>query len=192
MKSAITFLIAYLLFHSPDSTVEKWIIAKDSSLRIEGRTNLNTFNCSVKKYLHADTLSFSKNNSTEKEYAVKGEIIINSNEFDCKKKYMNGDLKKTLKADISPYLSIKLMTISNFINTSQPVRGTVAISLAGVKKNIEVNYTVTKGTCGRLFLDGKCNVLFSDFGLNPPRKLSGLIKVNQEIDVSFLLILVKA
>ena len=192
MKSAITFLIAYLLFHSPDSTVEKWIIAKDSSLRIEGRTNLNTFNCSVKKYLHADTLSFSKNNSTEKEYAVKGEIIINSNEFDCKKKYMNGDLKKTLKTDISPYLSIKLMTISNFINTSQPVRGTVAICLAGVKKNIEVNYTVTKGTCGRLFLDGKCNVLFSDFGLNPPRKLSGLIKVNQQIDVSFLLILVKA
>jgi hypothetical protein len=161
-------------------------------LRIEGTTSLNTFKCSVKKYLHADTLIFFKSDQNEKQFHIKGEIIINVNGFDCQKKYMNGDLKKTLKADESPYLSIQLISISNFINTDQPIRGTVNICLAGVKKNIQVNYSVEKGSCGKLLLNGKCNVLFSDFGLAPPHKFSGLIKVHQEINVNFLLVLTRA
>src|SRR5215212_1587390 len=109
MKSAITILIAYLLFNPPGLSEEKWIIDKESNLRIEGRTNINTFNCGVKKYLHADTLTFYSNNVGEGNLSVKGAIVIDVNEFACQKKYMNGDFKKTIKARESPYLSIQLI-----------------------------------------------------------------------------------
>src|SRR5687768_14725994 len=105
MKSAITILIAYLLFNSPDLSEEKWILDRESNLRIEGKTNVNTFNCSVKKHLHADTLVFYTSNY-EPSIPVKGTIVINVNEFSCEKKYMNADFKKTIKAYQSPYLSI--------------------------------------------------------------------------------------
>lgn len=192
MKSAITILIAYLLFHSPKLSEEKWIVDKESNLRIEGKTNINTFNCSVKKYLHADTLTFYRSDAGERNFSVNGAIVVDVNEFACQKKYMNGDFKKTIKAHESPYLSIRLISISNFNKTSQPIKGTVFICLAGVKREVEVTYTVEHEQCGKILLNGSCNILFSDFGLIPPTKFSGLVKVHQQIDVYFSLRLLKA
>jgi hypothetical protein len=192
MKTAFTILIAYLLFNSPDVSEEKWIIDQQSSLRIEGKTNVNTFNCSVKKYLHADTLTFYSSSVGEGNLSVKGAIVIDVNEFACQKKYMNGDFKKTIKARESPYLSIRLISISNFNKKAQPITGTVFICLAGVKREVEVTYTVEYEQGGNILLNGSCNILFSDFGLTPPTKFSGLVKVSQEIQVYFSLRLIKA
>jgi hypothetical protein len=192
MKSAITILIAYLLFNPPKLSEEKWLIDKESNLRIEGRTNVNTFNCSVKKYLYADTLTFYSGVDDEGSLSVKGAIVIDVNEFACQKKYMNGDFKKTIKAHESPYLSIQLISISNFNKKEKPINGTVSICLAGIKREVEVTYTVTREQCGKILLNGSCNVLFSDFGLTPPIKFSGLVKVNQQIHVYFSLGLIKA
>jgi hypothetical protein len=192
MKSAITILIAYLLFNSPDLSEEKWIIDKESNLRIEGKTNINTFKCSVKKYLKADTLVFSTRTGSEQNLSVKGAIVIDVNEFACQKKYMNGDFKRTIKAHESPYLSIRLLSISNFNKNTQPISGIVFICLAGIKREVEVSYTIAREQSGNIFLHGSCNILFSDFGLIPPTKFSGLVKVNQQIDVYFSLRLIKA
>ena len=192
MKSIVIILISSFFLHAPERIEEKWLVDDSSNLRIEGSTNVNTFNCSVTKYLQADTLIFFKNDPDDKDFLIRGKMIVNVNGFECQKRYMNADLKKTLKAKESPFLSIQLISIGDFTNTSLPVRGTLSICLAGVKKSIEADYTVHTGPCGRVFLNGKCNVLFSDFGLTPPRKLSGLVTVNQEINVNFLLVLVKA
>jgi hypothetical protein len=54
---------------------------------------------------------------------------------------------------------------------------------------MDVDYTVQYLDQYNLRLNGHRQVLFSDFGLTPPRKLAGMIKVEEQIDVRFQLVL---
>jgi hypothetical protein len=189
MKTTIAILVTALFFN-PSLTVEKWVIEKNSYLNIQGKSNVNTFRCDVKQYLHADTILLYKDGWPREQFPVKGGLIIQLNQFDCHQKHMTSDLRKTLKADRSPYMKIDLLSIGDLTpSAGKNIKGTLTIELAGVKRKIEVNYTVQQAQGTYLHVQGTCQVLFSDFGLTPPEKLAGLIKVAQQIDVRFLLVM---
>jgi hypothetical protein len=189
MKTAIIILVTSLLFNHPPM-VEKWVIEKSSYLNIQGRSNVNTFQCDVNQYLHADTILLYKEGPAQEQYPVKGGLVIQINRFDCHQKYMTSDLRKTLKAEQLPYMKIDLLSMGNLDpSANKNIKGTMAIELAGVKRKIAVDYTVRPAQNGCLHVQGNCRVLFSDFGLTPPQKLAGLIKVEQQIDVRFLLVM---
>lgn len=189
MKLLVISFITSLLFSPPDSILEKWIIEKNSNLCIEGRSNVSSFKCEVTEYLRADTLFFYKNDL--QIFTTKGGLTINVNGFDCHQKYITADLRKTLKAGEWPLLKIDLLSIGNFTASpgNQKIKGWVAIQLAGITRKIEVDYTVQSGNNGLLHLYGSQQVLFGDFGLTPPHKLAGLVKVEDQLNVRFQLIL---
>jgi len=188
MKLLLTTFIASLLFSPNKVIIEKWIIEKNSNLSIQGRSNVNSFQCDVKEYLRADTILFYKEDE-QQQFTVKGGLTINVNGFDCHQRYMTGDLRKTLKAQEYPQLKINLLSIGNFSTTNKNVKGTMAITLAGITRRMEIDYSVQTANDGNLHLNGSRQVLFSDFGLTPPHKLAGLIKVEEQINVQFQLIL---
>ena len=188
MKLIVTSFIASLLFPLNKVTLEKWIIEKNSNLSIQGRSNVNSFQCDVKEYLRADTILFYKDDQ-QQQFTVKGGLIINVDGFDCHQRYMTGDLRKTLKAQEYPQLKINLLSIGNFTAANKNVKGTMAITLAGITQRMEIDYSVQTSNDGNLHLNGSRQVLFSDFGLTPPHKLAGLIKVEEQINVQFELIL---
>ena len=101
------------------------------------------------------------------------------------------DLKKTLKAKEDAHMKINLVSFGYMKSnqTNQAIKGIVEIQLAGIIKKIEIDYAVNKNQGGVLHLIGTKRLLFSDFKLTPPKKLAGLIKVEEEITVSFRLIL---
>jgi hypothetical protein len=186
----ITFLAS--LFYNPHNIImEKWVIEKNSNLSIEGKSNINSFSCNVTEYLHPDTIVFYKEDQHQELYTVKGGITINVNRFDCHQRNITRDLRKTLKASESPIMKIDLLSISNFSDgyTGQKIKGCVAIKLAGITRKMEIDYTVQTGNDGNLLLYGSRAVLLSDFRLTPPHKLAGLIKVEDQINVRFKLIL---
>jgi hypothetical protein len=192
MKSIAFILWSVFFFDPVNISVEKWVIEKNSSLSIEGRSNVNEFKCDIVEYLNRDTILLYKDNSTaQKPVITKGGLTININRFDCHQNYVTADLKKTLKAKENPYLKINLVSFgylkSNQFN--QAIKGNVEILLAGVSKMIEFDYAVIQNQAGVLHLLGTKKLLFSDFKLVPPKKLAGLIKVEEEITVSFRLIL---
>jgi len=186
MKLLLTTFIASLLFSPNKLTIEKWIIEKNSNLSIQGRSNVNSFQCDVKEYLRADTILFYKEDQ-QQQFTIKGGLIINVDGFDCHQRYMTGDLRKTLKAQEYPQLKINLLSIGNFTANNKNVKGTMAITLAGITQRMEIDYSVQTSNDGNLHLNGSRQVLFSDFGLTPPHKLAGLIKVEEQINVQFQL-----
>lgn len=189
MKTIIAFLIGSFFFSPHNIVSEKWVIERSSNLCIEGKSNVTSFRCDVTEYLQPDTIQFFCEDMKRQLLGVKGGLAINVNRFDCHQRYMTGDLRKTLKANECPWLKIDLLSIGNFMNGNRTVKGDVSISLAGVTKKIEINYTVEPLSDGNLKLLGTRQVLFSDFGLTPPRKLAGLIIVQEEINVRFTLFL---
>jgi len=189
---AMTIALLVLLFFNPDKILtEKWVIEKNSNLSIEGKSNVTAFRCDVTEYLRPDTVVFYKEDRYQPLFVIKGGLTININRFDCHQRYITADMRKTLKADESSCLKIDLLTIANFNtrSSSQIVKGSVAIELAGVTKKMEVDFSIQSDEKGYLRMCGARQVLFSDFGLVPPRKLAGLIKVEEEINVRFQLIM---
>lgn len=189
MKTLLLILITSFCCPPRTTIVEKWKIEKDSNLYVEGRSNVSRFCCHVTEYLRPDTLCFYREALRSPVLLVKGGLTIDVNRFDCQQQYMKKDLLKTLKANEFPELKIVLQTIDNFSGSIKNIKGTVIISLAGITRTMEVDYTVQYIDQNNLRLHGSRQILFSDFGLTPPRKMAGLVKVEEQMNVKFLLAL---
>ena len=115
---------------------------------------------------------------------------LDVNAFDCHNPIMTKDLRKTLKSDKFPNLVVKFINLSKYPYSSERetiVKGAVAISLAGVTKQFNVDYRSISVASNTLMLIGNKKINFSDFNIIPPRKLGGMIKTNDELSVEFVL-----
>lgn len=183
----VLFILAALMFNAPYT--EKWVIERGSNLCIEGRSNINNFRCDIKEYLQPDTIYVTKDRQGMKPFPVNGGLTIDIKRFDCHQKHITNDLRKTLKADEQPQLKIRLLDIGYYNGNANNIRGWVSIELAGITKKTVVDYQVKHDQPDLLLLNGSRQLKFSDFGLQPPQKLAGLIKVEEELTVKFQLVL---
>jgi hypothetical protein len=110
--------------------------------------------------------------------------------FDCHNPIMTKDLRKTLKADRFPSLTIRFISLDKYPNLLEKenlINGAVAISLAGVTKRFNLQYRCLPSGANTIKLIGSKQLNFSDFNIVPPRKLGGMIKTNDELKVEFIL-----
>jgi len=175
--------ISLLLLWPPERT--RWVIAENSSLSVNGSTNINKFSCEIPSYDQTDTLTVSRRN---KEIALTGNVGLKIITFDCHNSMMTRDLRKTLKESQFPRLYIRFLSLSEMPQLRpepQQVTGWVNIELAGASKRLEINYQVSMDDQKVIHLLGSRNINFSDFNLVPPRKLGGMIKTNDQLTVAF-------
>lgn len=173
-----------LLFLLP-AEKEKWVISENSNLVVNGSTNVNKFSCEIPAYDQTDTLVFNRNN---KETALSGTIGLPVGSFDCHNSMMTRDLRKTLKETAYPRLYIHFLSLNGLTELTakpQSISGQVNITLSGVTKHFKINYQVSVDAEKVIHLLGRRTVNFSDFNLTPPRKLGGMIRTNNELDVTF-------
>jgi polyisoprenoid-binding protein YceI len=81
--------------------------------------------------------------------------------------------------------------ILSSVTYSSSITGKADITLAGVVKNYTINFSYRQIGSDNVELIGTRAILFSDFGLKPPSKLGGTIKVKDQLDVEFKLQLKK-
>ena len=172
----------------------KWIVQKTSTISITGKTNVNSFCCEVLGYSGPDTLSTSTTSLPNdlQGITLKGVLQINIGDFNCRNNAMTNEFKKILKYREYPHLKVVFLSLDKipaFSNNGEIVKGWVNIELAGTAKKFEISYTSSKIGSDNLQLIGARTFGFSDFGLIPPRKLGGLIRVNDNLNVQFRLCL---
>jgi hypothetical protein len=197
--SFIPFVTALFAFgagpSSPSSNKAKlvrWAVLNESTLTIAGKSNINTFGCDVVRYNKPDTILCSPEDPVSKLVTLRGSLEISINKFDCHNKILTNDLRKTLKADNYPTLTVKFLSLerSPMAQSAQDYfRGWVEIELAGTTRRFEINYTFQQNNSAYIQLNGKRTFSFSDFKLTAPRKLGGMIKVEDNFNVDFRLIL---
>lgn len=163
----------------------KWVVQKTSNLSIKGHTNVNSFSCAVNQYTTADTITLS-NDRNPYSIALSGKLVINVGSFDCRNRVMTDEFKKVVKQPLYPQLKIEFINLEQ-VPGLQPNawKGRVNIELAGVCKQFELAYTLSEknGTFAELM--GCTTICFSDFGLRPPKKAGGIIRVRNELEVQF-------
>jgi len=186
--SNIQFLIIGL-FCSAFTNEGAWVIDRESKLSIHGATNVNTFTCAMESYVGHDTLHYFNNYaSSELQFASNGMIIPIQN-FDCGSAQISKDFRNTLKSNIYPYLQIRFISLDgNSLKTNQTINGRLDITLAGITRRYDIQFK-THLENNELTLYGMHPVNFADFKLSAPEKLVGMIRVKDELNVEFHLVL---
>ena len=159
---------------------------KGGTLRVNGSTNINTFSCTVANDSPPDTLSILINK--DGSILMLGRIELEIFGFDCHNPMMTADLRKTLKAKEYPTMKINFVSLNKYPDLKslqESIKGLVNIELAGVTKRYEVSYKFYMDNQNTIHLIGDRSVNFSDFKLTPPKKLGGIIRANDNLDVEF-------
>ncbi|MFN2261917.1 MAG: hypothetical protein ABR595_07640 [Psychroflexus sp.] len=181
MKTFFLILIPSLLFlfvnSNKENTVEV-LLKNQSEIYIEGTSNVNTFDCHYSGNLGGEVLEVEYISGKDKLKFENTKIALASDAFDCGGRRINRDFRELLMSDQYPEIEIELLSVkmkqNHFEITSQ-------IKLAGIAntydfkiKNVENNRYV-----GDLFVN------ICDFDLVAPKKMMGMIVVDEEIDIHF-------
>lgn len=190
MKALIrmTIVIGLAVVMSSFSEQGRWIIDPKSTLSIYGSTNVNSFRCMYDSYNLNDTLEYVQDSRSIEMKITRNRMRIPIRSFDCGNKQITRDFWQTLKSERYPELEISFRSFRNSVMRDNTyVDGVVDITLAGATKRYVVRYHATVPDSETLFLVGMQAVNFSDFKLEPPQKMMGLIQVQECLEVEFKL-----
>jgi hypothetical protein len=168
---------------------KKWVVNENSSLTVNGTTNINKFSCEIPSCDKTDTLTIGTGKNG-KNVVLAGDVVLSIKSFDCHNSAMTRELRKTLKESEFPTLCITFLSLNTLPVLSarpEPITGLVDINIAGVRKRCEVSYQITEDTKKVIQLVGSRDINFSDFNLVPPRKLGGMIQTKDKLSVEFCL-----
>lgn len=168
------------------------IVQPASQLLINGKTNVNKFQCAIAKYCGADTLILQEGGPKGKPIFIRGFVGLEANSFDCGMAAMTHDFDKTIKAKEHPIVGIDFKSferVPTYGCSTEKFIGTLSISMAGISHTFDVDCTVETGTDGLISLKGGRVFQFSDFSLTAPSRMMGLVKVDDTLDVQFHLVL---
>jgi hypothetical protein len=187
-KSFLLFSWLGVLSHGGEPT-QYLVTISSTAVTISGNTNINRFVCDLERqevrdslqiisYYEADTLSFE---------GLRLSFPIN--EFDCGMAVINHDFQDFLMEEIYPemYIDIGHMVIKRegSIMGKVSVVSEVGIELCGKEKSFVLprGYVIELPE-NEIKLVSEENVRFTDFGLLPPTRLFGSIKVLDELSIA--------
>jgi hypothetical protein len=176
---------------SAKKPVMKWVVEKSSTLTVSGSSNVNSYNCGIEGYYRPDTI-YCYNANVNSPVQLSGCLNVDVMSFNCHNTVMTKDLRKTLKARQYPYLSITFLTLDQLPDAQKDrvINGSIMIDLAGSRKIYRLPFVFGKQKGEGFQMIGKKTFSFSEFKLEAPEKLGGMIKVKDEFNVEFRLMIV--
>ncbi len=171
------------LKYSPDS---------DSRIWIEGSSNVNQFTCTAERYEGEAQLpgeaAGSDNQMTDDGLILEFRIPVQS--FECGRSRMNRDLYNALKAGEFLYISFEYKDAINITPaTDQP--GVFTLEIAGTLTVAGTSREILFDAQGhvldnmRLRANGKKEIRMTDFDVEPPTGLLGMVRARDRLTVHF-------
>lgn len=162
-------------------------ISPQSKLEIIGSSNVNNFKC----VFNVKNLNKPLKIQYEKEDEVirfkKSTLILDNSFFNCGGKGINRDFHELLKTDEHPQIFLSLKEIRKKTFARNKVEALVEIQIAGVSRNYKVEVEANRRD--DLQIEGRLKLNITDFNLEAPKKMMGLIVVSEEIEILFNLFL---
>ncbi len=186
-KIAIVLAILTTVFTMNDlATVKSTavVITEKSSLTVKGTSNVNSFSCVFDINDIINPMPIVYHNGGDKITFQKTTLVLDNTSFDCGGRGINKDFQKTLKTEEHPQILLSLKEIKPTENPTT-VEATVAIEIAGLSHNYVIPVEI--GAREKLQVAGRLNVQISDYKLKAPKKLFGMITVDDDLEIVFRL-----
>ncbi len=161
-------------------------VSPGSSMWIEGRSNVNSFRCTTEAIEGHGMIA---NTGTGGVRAASVVLTAGIDTFDCGKQGMNRDMQKALKAEEFPEIRFELDSASidpDFASSvSHQIVARGRLTLAGRERPVDMTVTAEPLPNKGFRVTGSLPLLMTDYGVKPPRKVLGLIRVRDAIVVHF-------
>jgi hypothetical protein len=157
----------------------------NSFIRILGGSNISTFSFTC----NTTSLSDAWQNDEIKDTGFLS-VTVPVRDFEASNPLMYDDFLTLIKAREFPVLRIIIPKeqLEKSFQTERTSCPDIEIMLAGVTRIYKIDCNIY--ACGNnLFIRGLKMLKLSDFNIKPPVKLNGLVKVKDEIEVNFGLII---
>ena len=173
-----------------------YYIDAGSSLSIVGSSNVNKFKCLCTEQFAKSSIQFEPQDGGKILRFSQAGLYIRSKSLDCGNQQMNKDMYKTLRADQHPSIRIELTRAQ--LQEAQLVSGQdwttlkahTQLTIAGITKPVLFDVKAKRIASDRIRLTASKDVLMTDFGMEPPTAMLGLVKVNNNICIKMDLIVV--
>ncbi len=183
MRHTISLFLSIIILPAIGQTINL-AIRQESSLIIEGKSNVNEFNCrlatvanvrdvNVNYHLYPDSIVFE---DTKIEFPI--------NDFICDNQTMTRDFRELLKSEAYPTIDLtaRVAAIHQLDNTGE-TQANIELKIAGTSKTIRTGFYDVSYDSDRIQFSGFQHLKLSDFDLDPPRYLFGIIEVKDEINI---------
>lgn len=156
-------------------------VAGDSEVVISGTTNVNHFTC--KYNLEEMELPIRLVYDDKKEHILfnNASLQLANDCFDCGGRAINKDFKELLQSEAHPQVEMKLLYVDPPQQETSKVGVGMEIKIAGVSRTY--NAVLNCNVDNKITVNGVLELKLSDFNLEAPKKMLGMIKVDDEIMV---------
>ncbi|TVQ66864.1 MAG: YceI family protein [Balneolaceae bacterium] len=196
-------LLLYSIWMLPAATLAQqitYVPEKVSKLWIEGRSNISEFECQANQYFAEATIFDDSQREIEflqnVDERVFLQVEIRVDGFECGKSRMNRDLQEALKSAEFPEITF-LFDSATLLDTPPnedeafEIEVLGSLTVAGNRRDIQFVTRAYFLQEHRVRAIGKTTIRMSDFNVDPPTALMGLIKAEDELSVNFDLIAIE-
>lgn len=160
--------------------------AQDNYVHISGETNINCFECKYDKKRNSQ----NSNNVLVKSPQNPGQTMqayIPISDFECNSSIMYNDFQKLLNANEYPYIKIEIdpFQLKNILPGKKSLNLKVAITIADITKLQPISCSVNNYSNSTVSITGETTIHLPDYQIEPPVKFMGLVKVKDEVTISF-------
>jgi hypothetical protein len=194
MRSSITHAFAAVLVMAPIGFgSEQLAVQPQSRIWIEGSSTIRSFSCGVPEF----TLAVNAEGTGAVSAVLAGqkavktvELTVPAARMECGNGRMNEHMLKAVKAEQNPTIRFTLSSY-DVAKAGDGVQGTMrgTLALGGAQHPIDVTAVATDAGNGSMRIVGGYEVVLSAFDLERPSLMFGRIKVGDNIQVKFDLVL---
>lgn len=184
---AATLLTALVAFVPPEPRPARLVLQPGSRLTIEGTSNLHAWSCAASAIVADIRTQMNEAGTTEAVDFVSIEIPVAR--IECKNDKMNENLVKALRAESNPRIAFRTTGPRNLPvpdplgRVSASFRGNLTV--AGVTKPVNLAVQATTNPDGSIRITGSKAFLMTQFGIDPPTAMLGMLKTANRFTVRF-------
>lgn len=152
-----------------------------------GSSNIRSFTCAASQVnvsAEAALEDFTRTKNDGLPAVKRAALEVPVRSLDCGIGLQNSHLFETLGASAHP--SITFVLSDYVVKANREIQMTGALRIAGVERIVALQGKVLRSADGRLLLSGAREIDVRDFGVQPPKRFLGLLRVRKEVTVHFL------
>ena len=164
-------------------------VTPEARLWITGSSNIRRFTCRARGLSGHVVLrpdNATREMLTGSNVAETPSLTVPIAQLDCGIGLMNRHLREAVHASDYPSVDFRLDRYgANLACDTPTVRIVGRVAIAGVVRPVVVDARLVADSLGALHVQGVYVVRMTDFGVTPPRRFGGLLKVHDRIAVHF-------
>jgi polyisoprenoid-binding protein YceI len=191
MKRALLTIALLASASIAESQTTRLVVGGDSKLWIEGASNVNSWICRATTIDATIDVDSAFANSSElpghlRSVTVKVPVAALS----CGRAQMERSLRSALKVEESPSNAFVLATL-HIVGTDErdgkTLRAAGTLTLAGRENAVRLDIDAARDSAGGFEARGAIPIVMSDYGVEPPTALFGVVRCADRVVVKFAL-----